>query len=168
MADSKERRLMIAMDESRYADYALDFYLKNLHQDKDYVILFHCVEFHQIMHMPLGVGGADVIASIIEDEKKKSKKYLEKLSNKMTEHGLHGKIKQVYGKPREEILRVAESEKAEFIITGTRGLGQVRRTLLGSVSDHVLHHSHVPVLICRHEDDHKHEHQGHGHHSHHS
>ena len=73
---------------------------------------------------------------------------------------LHGKIKQVNGKPRVEILRVAEEEKVDLIITGTRGMGQMRRTLLGSVSDHVLHHAHVPVLICRHEDDHKH----HGHH----
>ena len=77
---------------------------------------------------------------------------------------LHGKIKQVFGKPRNEILRVAEEEKVEFIITGTRGVSQVRRTLLGSVSDHVLHHAHVPVLICRHEDEHKH----HGHHHEHS
>ena len=68
---------------------------------------------------------------------------------------LHGKVKQVHGRPQADILRVAEEEKVDMIITGTRGMGKLRRTLLGSVSDHVLHHSHVPVLICRHEDDHK-------------
>ena len=73
----------------------------------------------------------------------------------------------MFGKPRNEILRVAEDEKVEFIITGTRGVGQVRRTLLGSVSDHVLHHSHVPVLICRHEDEHKHHEHHEHHHKHH-
>jgi nucleotide-binding universal stress UspA family protein len=47
-----------------------------------------------------------------------------------------------------------------MIITGTRGMGTVRRTLLGSVSDHVLHHSHVPVIICKHKDpDHQQEKQ---------
>ena len=50
---------------------------------------------------------------------------------------------------------MAEQDNADLIITGTRGVGQVRRTLLGSVSDHVLHHANVPVLICRHKDDHK-------------
>ena len=70
---------------------------------------------------------------------------------------LHGKIEQVHGRARSEILRVAEEENVDVIITGTRGMGKVRRTLLGSVSDHVLHHSHVPVLICRSEkDDHHH------------
>ena len=42
-------------------------------------------------------------------------------------------------------------------------MGTVRRTLLGSVSDHVMHHSHVPVLICRHKDDHHHHGHGHSH-----
>ena len=75
---------------------------------------------------------------------------------------LHGKVKQVHGSPRLEIIHVAEEEKVSMIIVGTRGMGQVRRTLLGSVSDHVMHHSHVPVLICRHKDDH-HHHHGHSH-----
>ena len=76
---------------------------------------------------------------------------------------LHGKIKQVHGSPRVELIRVAEEEKVSLIITGTRGMGTVRRTFLGSVSDHVMHHSHVPVLICRHKDDHHHHHHGHSH-----
>jgi len=28
------------------------------------------------------------------------------------------------------------------------GLSAIRRTFLGSVSDYVIHHSKVPVLIC--------------------
>lgn len=69
---------------------------------------------------------------------------------------LHGKVKEVSGSPRTEILRVAEEENVNMIVTGSRGMGTVKRTLMGSVSDHVLHHSHVPVLVCRHADDHKH------------
>ena len=36
-----------------------------------------------------------------------------------------------------------------MIVMGTRGLGTVRRTILGSVSDYVLHHAHCPVIICK-------------------
>jgi len=69
-------------------------------------------------------------------------------------------VKQTTGPPRTEILRVAEEENADVIVCGTRGMGKVRRTLLGSVSDHVLHHSHVPVVVCRHKDDHHHHAHG--------
>lgn len=70
-----------------------------------------------------------------------------------------GKVKSVAGKPGEVIVTVADEEKAFFIICGSRGKGTLRRTLLGSISDYVLHHSHVPVFICKHKDLHK-EHGG--------
>lgn len=79
---------------------------------------------------------------------------------------LRGKVKRTHGAPRSDILRVAEEEKVDLIITGTRGLGKIRRTILGSVSDHVIHHAHVPVIICKHKDDHhKEDHHKHGTHT---
>lgn len=58
-------------------------------------------------------------------------------------------------KPAEGILRVAKEENAALVITGTRGLGKLRRTLLGSVSDYLVHHSNVPVLVCRTKEEKK-------------
>ena len=60
-----------------------------------------------------------------------------------------GKFRTGGGKPGEIICKYAEEENAALIVTGTRGLGKVRRTLLGSVSDYVIHHSKVPILVCR-------------------
>jgi len=44
---------------------------------------------------------------------------------------------------------MAENENATLIVMGTRGLGKVRRTIMGSVSDYVVHHAHCPVIVCR-------------------
>lgn len=62
---------------------------------------------------------------------------------------LAGKFKTGVGKPGEVIVKAAKEEKAALIITGTRGLGKIKRAFLGSVSDFVVHHSMVPVLVCR-------------------
>jgi nucleotide-binding universal stress UspA family protein len=43
---------------------------------------------------------------------------------------------------------VAETAAAGLLVLGSRGLGPVRRTLLGSVSAHVLTRAHCPVIVC--------------------
>ena len=52
--------------------------------------------------------------------------------------------------PGEAIVQLATTECATMIVMGTRGLGFIRRTILGSVSDYVLHHAHCPVAVCSH------------------
>jgi nucleotide-binding universal stress UspA family protein len=58
------------------------------------------------------------------------------------------------GKAGEAIVHMAEEEKAILIVTGSRGLGKIRRTILGSTSDYVMHHTNIPVMICpkKHDD----------------
>ena len=51
------------------------------------------------------------------------------------------------GSPGDAICKVAKDENVTCIVLGNRGLGAFRRTILGSVSDHVVHHSRVPVLL---------------------
>jgi nucleotide-binding universal stress UspA family protein len=52
-----------------------------------------------------------------------------------------------------EIVALAEELGADLIVMGCRGLGGVRRALMGSVSDSVVRHAHCPVLVVRKEDD---------------
>jgi nucleotide-binding universal stress UspA family protein len=53
------------------------------------------------------------------------------------------------GRPRAwpTLLALADEHDAAAIVVGSRGLGQVRSALLGSVSSGVLDHAHLPVLI---------------------
>lgn len=54
------------------------------------------------------------------------------------------------GYPDAEIVDLAEGLGAGLIVIGSRGLGGVRRALMGSVSDSVVRHAHCPVLVTRH------------------
>ena len=62
----------------------------------------------------------------------------------------------------QEIVRVGEEIGAGLIVMGSRGLGGLRRALMGSVSDSVVRHAHCPVLVVRPPDKGD---DGHGHHS---
>src|SRR5215203_5532785 len=56
------------------------------------------------------------------------------------------------GRPAEEIVGLAEEIGAGLIVMGSRGLGGVRRALMGSVSYSVVRHAHCPVLVVRREE----------------
>src|SRR4051794_32947659 len=60
------------------------------------------------------------------------------------------------GRPDEEIVALAEEIGAGLIALGSRGLGGLRRALMGSVSDSVVRHAHCPVLVVRAEKGSRH------------
>jgi nucleotide-binding universal stress UspA family protein len=56
------------------------------------------------------------------------------------------------GRPDEEIVLLAEETGANLVVMGSRGLGGIRRALVGSVSDSVVRHAHCPVMVVRQEE----------------
>jgi nucleotide-binding universal stress UspA family protein len=55
----------------------------------------------------------------------------------------------VSGDPAGEILSAAESSGVDAITVGSRGMGELKALLLGSVSNKVTHLAHCTVMIVR-------------------
>ncbi len=66
-------------------------------------------------------------------------------------NGFAGKVdtKIRKGNPAEEIILEAEGGGYDAVIMGSRGQGVFSRTLIGSVSDSVVHHSNISVFIVK-------------------
>ena len=47
------------------------------------------------------------------------------------------------------ITWVAEHEQSDVVVVGSHGHGVLKRMVMGSVSQHVVHHSPCPVLLVR-------------------
>jgi len=48
-----------------------------------------------------------------------------------------------------EICREAKEGRFDLVIMGSRGLGEIKGYLMGSVSNRVVRHASCPVLIVR-------------------
>jgi nucleotide-binding universal stress UspA family protein len=55
----------------------------------------------------------------------------------------------VSGRADDRISAVAEDLHASLIVVGNRGLGALKRTVMGSVSESVVRHAHCSVLVVR-------------------
>ena len=49
----------------------------------------------------------------------------------------------------ETVVRIAKERGAQAVVIGSRSLSGLRATFLGSTSQTVAHHAHVPVLVVR-------------------
>ncbi|XP_046354748.1 putative universal stress protein SAUSA300_1656 [Haliotis rufescens] len=155
------RVVVVAVDGSHHSEFALDFYLSNLKKSNDYVVLLTSPEMEDILKATWSQSGytvdTDHIANHLAKEREKVEEKLHFFKEKMLTREMRGKVKAVSShNPGDAICKGAEEEDADFIVIGCRGLGAIRRTFLGSVSDYVLHHSHIPVVICRHKHSHEH------------
>lgn len=65
------------------------------------------------------------------------------------EHGVAVTANLVEGSPSSQIVRYAEREDCDLVVMGTHGRGGIDRLLLGSVAEHVVRSSTVPVLTVR-------------------
>ena len=63
--------------------------------------------------------------------------------------GLHTETDIAIGSPKDEIVRTAREWGADLVVLGARGLGRVKRFLLGSVSLAVARHASCPVLVVK-------------------
>jgi nucleotide-binding universal stress UspA family protein len=66
-----------------------------------------------------------------------------------------GKVAETHlrtGQPDKEIVRLSEELGVGTIVIGSRGLGAVRRALMGGISESVVRHAHCPVFVVRGQD----------------
>ncbi len=72
---------------------------------------------------------------------------LQEHSAALRERGLDCTALLLQGSTPETIVREADRLAADLIVLGSHGHGAIRRALLGSVSEQVLHHARRPLLI---------------------
>jgi nucleotide-binding universal stress UspA family protein len=53
------------------------------------------------------------------------------------------------GRTSDEIVALSDELGVGLLVVGSRGLGTMRRILMGSHSEEIVHHAHVPVLVVK-------------------
>jgi nucleotide-binding universal stress UspA family protein len=81
--------------------------------------------------------------------KETGRKLVEQSAQKLIEAGFTAEAFCRLGNPAEKIMKVASQQHADLIMMGAKGLADIDRFLLGSVSTRVVQYSHCAVLVVR-------------------
>lgn len=93
---------------------------------------------YPVQNLNIAIDGSERSAEILKSAK-------EKLD--VTEDHIREVV--LTGEPASAILDVATQEGADLILICTHGMGTARRFLLGSVTNRVVHHADIPVMIVQ-------------------
>src|SRR5579883_1234297 len=135
-----EMRILLATDGSPHALRAAAWTARMARECRDVdVVVVH------VGHLPaLALGG------VVEGLERAGRAILDRTVREAFPEGT-ARVTTVYrtGEPAGEIVRAAEELRADLIVVGSRGLGQIGGLILGSVSERVLHGARCPVLVVR-------------------
>lgn len=94
-----------------------------------------------------GYAYTDVVAGLRELQREHVERVLATVRERATTAGVAGETVALEGVPGAEICQAARERDVRLVVVGAHGWGRVGRMLHGSVSEHVLHHAGVPVLV---------------------
>jgi nucleotide-binding universal stress UspA family protein len=137
------KRLLIATDGSKASRAAVEEGIE-LARELDARVLFVYVRA-----FPPGLLGEPFYQRKLSHEAAEARDAVRSAMCVAEEHDVDADWEVLEGEPADEILRLASEREADLIVIGSRGLGAVAGTLLGSVSRTVVHCADRPVLVAR-------------------
>ncbi|CAN5824061.1 universal stress protein [soil metagenome] len=142
-------KILVATDDSEEAQMAVDAAVELAVATGDELHLVHAVTIEPPMPYPYPYAREHREGSM-ESAKKDARQFVEEQAGKIrAETGIVAHVHLRVGRADQEIVTVAEELDAGILVVGSRGLGGVKRALMGSVSDSVVRHAHSPVLVMR-------------------
>ncbi|PAA83737.1 hypothetical protein BOX15_Mlig016262g2 [Macrostomum lignano] len=165
----QNRSILIAIDRSRHSERALRWYASKIHSNEDRVVFVNVTEPPDLA-LGFGMAGAavaEIYTKAVEETVEAAKRLAVNVKTICRSFGIE-KIRfleRISHSPGQAIIEAAEEEQADLIILGSRGVGVLRRTFLGSVSDYVLHHSRRSAVLVVPAEQHHHSEAGGQHYS---
>ncbi|MEW6142713.1 MAG: universal stress protein [Chloroflexota bacterium] len=150
------RKILVGLDGSKLAEQILPYVTAEAEKHGSTVLLLQVVTSQPVMMLPgvPGMAGGPVSTQTLVDqldrEEKQARTYLRQMAQKLRRKGLKVKTVLLQGAPPgEAIVKYAAEKKVGLIAIATHGRGGLGRLFYGSVADHILKHSAIPVLVVR-------------------
>src|SRR3972149_2422374 len=138
------KRILVPLDGSRLAESVLPHAQALAKVEGAEIIILRVPALPAAEIFTRAPGMVSIINKDLEEE---AETYVNDKVAYLTDEHIKAKGITKDGPAPDAILSVAEEAHADLIVMSTHGWTGVKRWLLGSVADKVVHHAHVPVML---------------------
>jgi nucleotide-binding universal stress UspA family protein len=148
-SESVFRHVLVALDGSRLAEDVIDRVLSLADPGTTRFTLLQVVALSSINAMPYPANAIPIeFAGAFDERRQELSPHLEALADGLRARGFETAVHIVaHWQPAVGIVEHADAVHADLIALSTRGHGGLRRFVLGSVADAVVHSAVTPVLV---------------------
>lgn len=139
-------RILLTLDGSEMSEKALPFSIELAKRFESELYLLRVIN-PLAKSYRTGLATVSAIQNTEEQLRLLANDYLDIIVENVKEAGVKVKTFSLIGVPYKEIIRFSEQEQIDFIIMCTRGESGISRWLLGSITDHVIRGSRIPVVV---------------------
>lgn len=137
------KKILISVDDSAYSLEAVKKGVELAKLNNAELGIIHVIDESQTVgNIDAGISPADALI-ILEKE---SDKFMLGLKD-IYLHDINVRQFSPVGKPVKEIIKTAERWGADLIVTGTHRTTGWKRLILGSISEDIIRHSKIPVMV---------------------
>ncbi len=144
------RRILVPLDGSLLAEQALPVAVRLARVSGGTIILLAAVDVSQ-PYIAYGAMQPLITEKIIEDSLASTRMYLDGVRGRADLAGVAVETQVVQGNPAVMILAIVDEQAIDLVVMTSHGYTGVKRWLLGSTTEKVVHHAPVPVLILHEE-----------------
>ena len=146
-----QRKILIATDGSEASEKAANFGMETFKFERAKVYAVYVIDTASYGSVPIGDRGSKKVEQL-EEIGHKAVSYVEERAKAA---GMETESIVLKGNPAEEIVNFAEEQKVDMVIVGSLGKSGIKHFILGSVSEKVVRHAKVPVLVVREQKEEK-------------
>ncbi|MFI5383535.1 MAG: universal stress protein [Methanosarcina thermophila] len=146
VSNNPRRQILIATDGSETANEAADFAMEMFGCSGAKVYAVYVIDTTPYRSIPLDKIWSKETLDEFEKAGQEATSYVEKIGKAA---GVEVETRVLRGNPAEKIMSFAEDNNIDMIVVGSLGKGGYERIVLGSVSEKVVRHAKVPVLVVR-------------------
>ncbi|MCL6560065.1 MAG: universal stress protein, partial [Firmicutes bacterium] len=91
----------------------------------------------------------NITQAIMDEFCRTGREILNQVKDDLAAYNLNIVTDIAVGQPADEIIKKVKDSQCDLVVMGSRGLGEIKGYLMGSVSNRVTRHAACPVLIVR-------------------
>jgi nucleotide-binding universal stress UspA family protein len=153
------KKILVALDQSSQSQAVFDVALELAQKEGSSLMLFHCVSGDVEGSSTPFIGtlaDVDMYGTMqrlqrerVQQERENAINWLQGYCDLAMSKGIPTEFDCQTGDVNSKICELAQTWGADLIIIGRRGHKGFKEILLGSVSNHVVHHAHCSVFVVQ-------------------